>query len=100
MLASAEDRYRRIARPSVFSHQRLLLTLWENAHRFNQRERSQLANEIKILVDSEKIWRQDAIVNAIQSSSDIISVSKNDFSVIDDKVCVSRGLILCLFSDQ
>ncbi len=85
-LGEAEERYRRYARESVFSHQRLLFTLWHNISDLRNGGCEGLAKEIIRVLDEEINSRTAIVSQGIRDLSKDVQLDPNDFTVIDPKV--------------
>ena len=90
----ADERYRSFARASVFSHQRLLLTLlYHNVHESTMDQGGQLRDtaaygallqEIKKLLDEELMQRPFLISQGVRDISHLIKLPGNNFGCIDE----------------
>lgn len=84
--SEAEERYRKFARESVFSHQRLLFTLWQNLDDLKSGGCKGLADEIIRILDEEMAARSGIVRQGIRDLSKDVPLTPNDFSIIDPKV--------------
>ena len=81
----AEARYREFARPSVFSHVRLLFTLVEHLGDVDPQYTRQLFEQILEVVDEEMYYRPFAFNQGIRDVRDLgVKLPKNDFRSIDE----------------
>jgi hypothetical protein len=82
----AEERYRMFARPSVFSHDRLLFTLLRHPNELKKPARYILANEALKILNEEIATRPYLIEQGIRDISTIKKLPPNKFNVIDKQV--------------
>ena len=100
--SDADERYRKLARQSVFSHQRLLFTLLNHKRSLVMMERPQflleLTNEILKVLDEEVESRPYIFQNGIRDISDKVLLPPNSFDAIDSTAAEyddMRGCYLC-----
>lgn len=85
ILGEAEERYRVVARGSVFSHIRLLFTLLQNIDDIRGSTKG-LPDEVMRVLKEEIEWRKIFASEGIRDISKMVALPANDFSVIDEKV--------------
>lgn len=81
----AEEKYRVIARPSVFSHQRLLFTLFRNNYSIDWKYATALHGHLLKIIDEELATREYIYSQGIRDISSVVTLPKNDFSKFDSK---------------
>lgn len=95
----AEEKYRLIARQSVFSHQRLLFTLFENIKKGNivvdKSTVENLKKEILKIIEEELFTRPYVYSQGVKDLTSFVTLPRNDFSVISNEAIDFDELRIC-----
>lgn len=93
----ASERYRLSARPSVFSHDRLLFTAARHIKQIhNIHDRYVLIKELLALVEEDLYYRQAiSTKDHVQDLSEIVKLARNNYAVIDKKAMDYDEMRVC-----
>lgn len=94
--ADANERYRSFARPAVFSHDRLTMTLANNLEDQISLKSSQLLlHELERVVKEELELRDKLLANGVRDVSKMINLPKNRVDQLDEKSATYDDKRLC-----
>lgn len=91
----AEERYRSFSRGSVFSHQRLLLTLFHHKDEIESKSQEDLVDELLQVLDEEINARPYIYGQGVRDISDNVSLPSNEFHCIDKKAVEYDDMRAC-----
>jgi hypothetical protein len=91
----AEERYRSFSRGSVFSHQRLLLTLFHHKDEIDMKNQDALLAELLKVLDEEIHARPYIYGQGVRNIADSIRLPTNEFHCIDKKAVEYDDMRAC-----